>query len=380
MGSFYFVTPWYTIEKSTLHMIKFIDNSAFSFELKKKVREYFTQKNISQKGNGILYFKTAFWILLCVSLYTTLVFFTPSNTGLSIILCMMLGCGCAGVGFNIMHDAAHGSYSENTRINTFFAYSLDALGASSYFWDKKHNITHHTFTNTDHDDDINTAPFLRLYYGQQWKWWYGFQGLYVWVLYACEYILWVFFFDFKKYFKGRVSHTRIPMNTKQKIFFWSVKVYYLSVYFGIPMYVVGPEKALIGYFVMASMCGIVISIVFQLAHIQEKSSFPVPKQTKQEGVSVIENEFYVHQLQTTANFATQSRLVSWLLGGLNFQIEHHLFPKISHVHYPALQKIIQDVCRKYDIPYHHYPTLLDAFESHVRQIYRLSQKQNPASG
>lgn len=352
-------------------MIKFSQNSAFTQELRNEVKKYFLENHISEKGNIALYFKTFFWITTTLFCYTILVFFTPTPS-LSIPLCVLLGFSFAGIGFNVMHDAGHGSYSKNKVVNTIFAHSLNLLGANAHIWDKKHNITHHTYTNTDHDDDIHVAPMLRMSKNQKWYWWYRFQTLYMWILYAIEYIGWIIVFDLKKYFQGKACNTNIKFTKAGHWIFWLSKVIYFTIFVVLPMFIVGVTPTLIGYGITAGVCGVVISIVFQLAHVHEKALFPTAIPTEKEGVGKIEKENAIHQIETTANFATQNPFISWYVGGLNFQVEHHLFPNISHVHYPKIRKIVRQVCNKYSVKYHEFPTFFSALISHVKQMWKMS--------
>lgn len=353
-------------------MIKFNHSSSFTPELKSEVEKYFAENKISKKGTSALYFKTVFWITLTVVCYVILVFLTPVSNALSLTLCALLGFSFAGIGFNIMHDAAHGSYSEKKWVNKLWARSLDAVGASSDIWDPKHNTAHHSFPNTDHDDDINVSPLLRMSKNQKWHWWYIPQILYMWVLYAIEYLGWVLIFDFKKYFARKVCETKIRFTRSNHWFFWISKIMYFFIFIGLPMIIVGVGTTIIGYLIVGGVCGLTISVVFQLAHIQEKSSFPIATKTNKEGVFFIENENAIHQLATTANFATENKVISWLLGGLNFQVEHHLFPGISHVHYPKIHKIVKRVCRKYNVEYKEYKTFIGALISHIKHMGKMS--------
>jgi linoleoyl-CoA desaturase len=130
---------------------------------------------------------------------------------------------------------------------------------------------------------------------------------------------------------------------------------------------VGVVNTLIGFSVAAFICGLTISVVFQLAHMVEDTEFPSPDIV----TNKINNEWAIHQVSTTANFATKNKLVSWLLGGLNFQVEHHLFPRISHIHYPKINQFVKETCQEFNIAYHEYPTMLKAFGSHLAHIKKL---------
>jgi len=203
------------------------------------------------------------------------------------------------------------------------------------------------------------------------QWFHRFQFAYWFVLYGISYIAWVLFQDFEKYFSGKMGRQaeRKTMPLREHLIFWGTKLGYAAVYFVIPIVAVGWLPALIGWLIVGISCGFCLAVVFQLAHVVEATQFPVA-----DGDSgKIEQEWMVHQLSTTANFATGSRTVSWLLGGLNFQVEHHLFPRISHVHYPAINKLVKATCKEFGVTYLEHRTMGQAFASHLRHIYRLGR-------
>ena len=153
------------------------------------------------------------------------------------------------------------------------------------------------------------------------------------------------------------------------IVFWCFKLVHAFVFVGLPIYLLGFKVWLIGFLIFSSVAGFFLSIVFQLAHTVEHTSFPVPNQES----GKMEDEWAIHQIKTTANFATKNKLVSWLVGGLNFQIEHHLFPKISHIHYPALSKIVKQTCQEYGVVYIEYPKVRLAVASHVAFLRQMGR-------
>ena len=116
---------------------------------------------------------------------------------------------------------------------------------------------------------------------------------------------------------------------------------------------------------------ITLSFVFQLAHVVEKTEF---EHIALDETKHIETAFAQHQIRTTSNFAMDSKIVSWFVGGLNYQVEHHLFPKVSHVHYPAISKIVQAKCNEFGIQYNYYDTLGQALASHFRVMKELGKK------
>ncbi len=340
-------------------------DSHFFEALKQRIDAYFINNKIKQSGNYRLYSKAILLISTLVFLYITLVFFTPDSVMLSLFLCALMGVNFAAIGFNIMHDGAHGSFSTKPWVNDMMSHSLEMMGGSSFMWKVKHNQNHHTFTNIEGmDDDIDIKPFIRVSADQPKKWYHRFQHVYSFLLYSLTYFFWIFWLDFKKYFSGRIGELKIKkMTIKDHILFWVSKVLYIMAFVVVPIYSVGLVETVIGYGVVLVVTGLIISIVFQLAHIVEGAIFPVGKDDSKS--LKIETEWAIHQLNTTANFATKNKLVSWFVGGLNFQVEHHLFPKISHVHYPEISKLVKETCQQFNVKYMEFPTVYSAIKSHV---------------
>ena len=342
---------------------------SFHGELKRRINEYFQHTGKSSTGNIHLYLKAILLVLAFVLIYVHLVFFTPV-TWLAITECLVLGGLTAAIGFNIMHDGLHGSFSRYKWVNRLAGLSSNILGANNFLWKVKHNIVHHTYTNIEGvDDDIEAKPLLRLCETQKFYKIHRFQHWYFWAAYSLLYIWWVFASDYKKYFRKRIGPTPLkPMSTADHLSFWGFKVVYAFLFVALPIVMVGFKAWLIGFLAFGLFAGFVLSIVFQLAHTVERTDFPVANvQTNR-----MEDEWALHQLKTTANFATRNKLVSWWLGGLNFQIEHHLFPRISHVHYPAISKIIRKACQDYGFPYIEFRRMRTAVVSHVSHLKNLS--------
>jgi linoleoyl-CoA desaturase len=335
---------------------------SFHVELKKRINDYFESSGRSLTGNKQLYIKAGILFTAFVGLYIHLVFFTPSNIW-AILECILLGLVVAGIGFNIMHDGAHGSFSKYKWVNNIAAFSLNLLGGSSFMWNVKHNIIHHAFTNIDGvDDDIDIQPWMRMSSTQPKLKMHKYQHFYFWFLYSMLYILWVFVLDYQKYFKKKIGAMPLKRMTPwDHIVFWGFKALYLFLFFLIPFYTVGIIPTIIGFLIFSVVAGFILSIVFQLAHTVEHTNFPIP----QNETGKLEDEWAIHQLKTTANFAPRNKLISWLVGGLNYQIEHHLFPKVSHVHYPEIRKIIKQACNEFNVPYTEYKKMSHAVISHV---------------
>ncbi len=343
---------------------------SFHTELKNRVYAYFDQVGKNPTGNFMLYFKAILFIVAAVALYTHLVFYTP-NVFIAIAECIALGGTIAAIGFNVMHDGAHGSFSKNKSINVIAAFSLNVLGGSSFMWNVKHNMIHHSYTNIDGaDEDINVKPWMRMSSTQKHYKLHKYQHRYFFVLYSLLYIFWIFASDYVKYFKKKIGEMPLKkMHLNDHIVFWLFKATNLFLFIAMPIYVVGFLPWLLGFLVTTLFAGFVLSIVFQLAHTVEHTHFPMPDEVS----GRMADEWAIHQLKTTANFATKNKLISFLVGGLNFQVEHHLFPKISHVHYPAISKIIRQTCEEFNVQYIEYPRLRLAIASHVAHLKELGQ-------
>ena len=349
-----------------------IPTNSLRSELRKRTNEYFKSIKSNPTGNTKLYTKAAIIVTTFIAVYAHLVFFTSEFIVVSIFECVLLGALTAAIGFNIMHDGAHGSFSEKTWVNNLAGMSLNFLGANVFMWKTKHNAIHHTYTNIEGvDDDLNARPFLRLCETQKKYKAHKFQHLYFGLVYSILYIYWVFFTDYKKYFSGKVGIIPIPkMTLTDHLIFWGFKVFHLIAFVLLPIYLVNFTPWLIGFLIYGAATGFILSIVFQLAHVVEETQFPVVDSVS----NTTDDDWVVHQLKTTANFAMDSKIVSWFTGGLNYQVEHHLFPNISHIHYPQISKIVQQICTEYNVPYLYHNNLSMAVVSHVKHLKTLGDK------
>jgi linoleoyl-CoA desaturase len=348
--------------------------SPFFSVLKKRVSNYFSDNNLQPAGNHKLWLKAFVLLFTAIGFYVILVFVTPP-TWLAILLCVTLGLNLALIGFNVMHDGGHQSFSKHRWVNTAAAYMLNALGGSAYYWQVKHNINHHTYTNIEGmDSDIDVKPFMRLHEDQPLRPYHRFQHIYWIILYGISYLAWVFYEDFQKYFSGRISvnSPKKKLSLAQHFIFWGTKTAYIFIYILLPIYIIGWLPWLIGFLIITVVCGVIISLVFQLAHVVGSTQFYSTDRTGPK------DDWAVHQVRSTADFATQNKFLHWMLGGLNFQIEHHLFPRISHIHYPAVARYVKQTCREFGIARNEYKTMFSAVISHLKHLYHLGRTARPA--
>jgi linoleoyl-CoA desaturase len=331
--------------------------------LQKRVYGYFEEKHLDMTGGSKLMLKAIIFILAAAANYWLLLFVVPIGWW-SVLLCMSMGFMLAGIGFNIMHDGAHGSFSKHEWLNKFMGMSLNVMGGDVNLWKIKHNLIHHSFTNVNGmDDDINIEPYVRTNKYQKKYAAHKFQHIYVTFLYAMTYLNWIWYADFEKYFTNKVGDIKFKKLTWQAhVAFWFGKIGFIVIACVIPIVMFGFLKALVGFIITAFTCGILLALVFQAAHVVEDTSFLSGDDKK------TEDEWAVTQLNGTANFSTKNPLALFLTGGLNHQIEHHLFPRISHVHYPEISKIVRSTAKEFGYQYHEYKTFFAAVASHYAHL------------
>jgi linoleoyl-CoA desaturase len=358
--------------------LKFNGSDLFIRELRRRVDTYFEQTGRPRRDCPEMYFKTASILAWFFAAYFLLLFVVTS-AWLIVPLAVILGVAIAAVGFNIQHDAGHKAYSERQWVNRIMALTLDLMGGSSYMWDWKHNTIHHTYPNIpDQDEDIDVGMLGRLSPHQKRYWFHRLQGIYLWLLYGFLAMKWHFFDDFYNLATGRIGAHKIRRpRGRDLLVFVGGKVVFFSIAFGIPMLLHPFWAVLAVYAIAAFTSGVVLSVVFQLAHCVGEADFPAPV-LGPNGSERMQTEWAVHQVQSTVDFAQGNRMLCWFLGGLNFQIEHHLFSRICHVHYPALSKVVEQTCREFAVRYSAHKSFLAAVRAHFRWLVLMGRPANPA--
>jgi len=281
----------------------------------------------------------------------------------------------AGVGMNVMHDGNHGAYSSKKWVNKLMGGSIYILAGNVYNWQVQHNVLHHTYTNIhEHDEDLEAGRILRFTKHDEWRQHHKFQHLYSVFLYGLLTFNWAITSDFLqmyRYTKKKLAYGNFP----KPVINWSVllitKIIYFSIWIVVPMLVldIAWYKVILGFFMMHYVAGLILSIVFQLAHVIDQAETPIPDQEGQ-----MENTWAIHQLHTTVNFGRKNRLMNWYTGGLNHQVEHHIFPNISHIHYTKISKIVKETAKEFNLPYNEYETTRKAIISHFRHLKSLGKK------
>lgn len=347
----------------------------FMATLNKRVNEYFSKNNVSRHANWEMITKTIFMFALCFVPYGLIVSEAVTGTGWLILLVVIMGLGVAGIGLSVMHDANHGAYSKKNWVNTMMGYSINLVGANLFNWKIQHNVLHHSFTNVhDADEDISSRGVLRFSPHTDWKKIHKYQFIYAWFLYGFMTIVWMFITDYTRiirYHKNGLAKQVKANITREWIILIGSKLVYLGYIFLVPLLFTSLLwwQILIGIIIMQYVTGFILAIIFQPAHVIEGTEFPLPDEK-----NTLEDNWAIHQLRTTTNFGNKSRWFSWYVGGLNFQIEHHLFPNICHVHYRKISEIVKSTAAEFDLPYHSAKTFMGALGSHLRLLRQLGMK------
>lgn len=320
-----------------------------------------------------MYAKTIFMLVLFFVPLALLSSGLVTSKMLLFILYLTSGLGMAGIGMGVMHDAIHGSYSKNKKINTLLGYTFNMIGANATVWRIQHNVLHHTFTNIDHaDDDLNAPFFLRFSPNAKHYKAHLYQHIYIWFFYSLATISWITTKDFVrlKRFRNMGYFNKKNEYNKALASMTAWKLFYYSYALILPI-VMTPQAwwlVLLAFLCMHFVTGLLVSVVFQIAHIMPANDFPLPNE---EGH--MKDDWYGHQFATTTNFAPKSNLLFWLLGGLNYQVEHHVLPDVCHVHYKDLTKIVEDTAREFGMPYHTKKSMARAIIDHTKMLRMLGK-------
>jgi linoleoyl-CoA desaturase len=349
--------------------LKFVNKGKgqFTAALKKNVNDYFKEKGISNKGNSKMVFKSI--VMLTAYFLPFILILTVSFSGWVIFpLSVLMGIGMAGIGMSVMHDAMHGSFSKKSWLNKLFSMTMYCIGGNPFTWKVQHNILHHTYTNIDgFDEDIEPKGLLRLSKQIPLKKVHRFQYIYAFFLYCFLTLSRTIseFFRLKKYSKAGITKQQGTTPKKEMILLLITKAAYLIMMIGLPIMFSNFSwwLILLGFLVMHNIAGLFMSTVFQMAHLVEIAKQPLPDTD-----GMINNEWMIHELETTANFSKKSRFFGWMIGGLNYQIEHHLFPNICHVHYRSISAIVEKTAKEFGLPYNENRTFFSALGSHVRYL------------
>lgn len=357
--------------------IKFInkDKTQFYSVLKERVDNYFIENKISQHANFTMVVKTI--VMLSLYFVPYILIMTQGYSLMGMWVCsMIMGLGLAGIGMSIQHDANHDAYSANPMINKLLSMSLSIGGGDNKNWKTQHNLLHHTFTNVHgYDKDIDDKVIMRFSPQGKYKKIQKFQVVYVFLFYSIMSLYWTTAKDFVQYIQfikeGHNKESKMAM-VKSLLVILAWKAVYWGYIIVLPMVLLNLSfgQVMIGFISLHLVAGLILSIIFQLAHVVEDTHFPVP-----DANGNLDSEWAIHQLQTTADFARDNKFITFYVGGLNFQAIHHLFPRICHVHYPKIAPIVEKTAKEFGVKYLHNKSFWSAFKSHMRVISKLGKNE-----
>ena len=348
--------------------IRFVgkEKKEFLKVVKQRVDAYFRAAGISRNATWGTKVKAVTLIVLMFTIYG-LILSDPFPFWGMLPLWAFLGVFHGFIGINISHDALHGSFSSNQTVNQWVGYTYDLVGLSSFVWKQTHNVEHHTYTNiAGHDPDIDKPYLLRLSPHDEWHSFHRFQKWYIWLLYGFVGVNWIHYTDYVLFFRYKDK-----MATRDKIAFFGFKLLYNILFVLMPFLVMQAPwwQILAGYFVLQFVGGLTVALIFQLAHLVEGVKFPLPDEQL-----LIPEYWGVHEMMTTSNFGRKNPFLNILLGGLNFQVEHHLFPNVSHGHYYSISPIVKATAEEFSIPYNEYDSFIAAVKSHYRHLAKMGRK------
>ena len=349
----------------------------FNRILNKRVNDYIKSSKVGRYANTEMIIKSLFMFILYLTPYFMFLFGVVQSVWGLYVMYTIMGFGTAGIGLSVMHDANHGAYSKKPWINQAFGYSLNLIGANATNWKIQHNVKHHTYTNVAGiDEDISPkGNILRFNPYSEIKKHHKWQYIYAWLLYGLMTMSWIIAKDIiqlLEYTKGGLLKKHSNGVVRSWIWLVITKIFYYSYILVLPVLVTGFAwyHIVLSFVLMHYIAGFILALIFQPAHVMEENTFEDSSNT-----DIVEENWVVHQLKTTCNFAQKNKLLSWFVGGLNYQIEHHLFPNVCHVHYRKISKIVKATAEEYNIPYKAYPTFISALISHGRTLYSLGRRE-----
>lgn len=358
------------------NLIKFskTETGDFFSTLSRRVNDYFVQNKISRHANASMGFKTFVMLTMYLVPFLLIVTGTVTHPFWVFALWCAAGLGTAGIGLCVMHDANHGAYSRRPWVNFVLGYTLNFLGGNTMNWKIQHNVLHHSFTNVnDFDEDIASRGLLRFSPHDPLKKFHRFQFIYAWPLYSLMTVMWVTLKDFRQIIQWRndglfEAQGRTFAGLMTELIITKAAYYGYALVLPLIFSPVSWWVTVLGFVTMHIIAGFLLAVIFQPAHLVPSSEYPLP-----DPAGNMEQTWAVHQLYTTCNYAPRNRVLSWFAGGLNHQIEHHLFPNVCHIHYKKIARIVKETAQEYGLPYHEMPTFRSALRYHATHLYDLGR-------
>ena len=365
-------TVFCPLSLESIKKLKFAQNTEFRATLNRRVDDFFQTSGRKKRDCPQMYLKSAILVLGLISIYVSLVFLAQ-EWWQALSLSILLGLFMDGIGFNLQHDGSHNAYSNIPWVNKLMAMSMDVIGFSSYYWKMGHTVLYHKYVNlTGYDQDFEFGTFARKTPFQKWFPHHRWQHYYIWLLYGVYAIEWSLIRDVNNLLSNKIDHLDYPRpKGMDLVIFWLGKLIFLTFAFGIPLIFHSVWNVLLCYGVAVFNMGFFMNCIFLLAHEVEEAEFPMIS----EDTRMVKNEWAIHQIETSIN-CSFNPFLNWFCGGLNFQIEHHLFPKICHVNYASIAPIVEKTCQEFGVKYQTNKSLFASLSSHFRLLRRLGKSSS----
>jgi len=349
-----------------MEKIKFQSGSSSLFfrSLNKEVGEMIERNGLLKKAKKVLYIKTIFFLLLFGGMYSSLYLIDHSSFSSLAFNYVLIGLAGILLAFNVSHDACHGSFSKNKRVN-YWMYHLtfNLQGTNAYLWQLRHNASHHVFPNVDGcDADIDDNPFLRLSPQHPLKNYQRYQHIYAIFVYCIYSLHWFLIKDLFYLFRKKVANLQQKKHSAKEfvlLFFW--KIVYIVLLVIIPiMYGYDLGNVLMAFTIMHVCLSLFFIHVLIATHLCMETQFP---QTDENGN--LPGDYYTHQLVTSLDYAPTNKIYNFFLGGFNSHAAHHLYPKLPHTTYPEISALIEKKAKEFNVPYNKL-SIVDAIRSHYQ--------------
>jgi linoleoyl-CoA desaturase len=340
--------------------------SSFPKVLRRRLDRFFADQNLSPKANHAMWVKIATGLAVLAGSWIALYAFNPGSWKF-VALYVLGGLAQTFLLLNIAHDSNHNAISSVPSVNKTLNYVFDLCGISSYMWRILHHRGHHSCINVHGEDDALTGRgLLRFTPHEPRTRLQRFQHIYALLLYALFSLDYVFVRDFECFFfpsHDYLSRTRHP--AREYAILFAGKAFYLTYMLILPVLVLGKPLLLVGlaFLLVHLIVGLTVALVFQTTHTVDTTYFPSGRGEFEDGV--------YHIFATTADYATENPVVSWLTGGLNHHIVHHLCPFACHTHYAPLTRIVKETAAEFGVPYRQNPTMTRAIWHHLILLKQL---------
>jgi linoleoyl-CoA desaturase len=248
-------------------------------------------------------------------------------------------------GTHVLHEGTHGNLSRRPAINRGFVMLYEWIACfSADQYRLRHLSLHHAQPNVGQlDNDLHAKDLLRFSPAFPHRPYHRFQFIYAPLLYSLGIIQIAWIEDFKRLLTSRLAgHPHAPWRLRDIVRQVSAKLTHFAVFIGIPLTLYPTGSVLLAYLYVYLIGSLGIALIFQVTHVNTMVEFPSVDKTH-----LLKKDWYEHQIATAINYAPESQLALFLTGGVNLQIEHHLFPDIPANRYAEVGEKVKEITEKY---------------------------------